>query len=212
MTVDTIIEDARYGELKQLGVAKALGSTDTAKVEEAEREVLSYINLGMTELYKRFNLRIEELTVEMVEGQTVYTITEPLLNTILAVFDENGDPFPLNVEEDINSVNTPAYNAIQVPNPIAGSFVFTLYNSAPERLVWVDDLSTVNAVIPPTMLEALLHYVGYRAHGALDGAINAENNTHYMRFDASCSRLINLGLLPMDTYGAGTKLEDKGFK
>jgi hypothetical protein len=46
------------------------------------------------------------------------------------------------------------------------------------------------------MAEALLHYVGYRAHGSYDADIKTENNTHYMRFEASCKKLKDLGYAP----------------
>ena len=226
MTVADIIEDAKYGELSNLGIAKLL-DTPSSK-EAAEKKVLSYINLGLIELYKRFNLRTEETVITMIEGQSLYTIStanvyhaidNPTgyiselpgeLNSILAAYDENGGVYTVNKESDPLSILTPSYNVVQIPNPVAGEGVYIIYNASPTRLVWVSDVSTLDVLIPPALLEAMLHYIGYRGHGAIDGNIQAENNTHYMRFDASCKRAITLGLITTDAL-VGSNVQDKGF-
>lgn len=222
MTIDYVIEQAKYGELSQLGLAKYLKGTDAAELEDAERTIISHINLGLIEIYKRFALRIEETTVTLSENITLYTLSVANVgvylnalpgdvNSVLAAYDEEGTELALNDETAVNGVNTPGYNTLQVPNPADGTAIVIIYNAAPDKITWVDDLSTVEAPIPPALLEALLHYIGYRAHGSVDGAINAENNTHYMRFDASCNRVLNLGLITTDAL-TPTSLADKGFK
>jgi len=226
MTVADVIEDAKYGELSQLGVVKKLEKTATKA--DGEKQILSYINLGLIEIYKRFSMRTEETVITMVEGQSLYTIDianiyhDPdnldgylnalpgELNAVLGAYDEEGEAYPLNDETDDLSVNTPSYNVIQVPNPVAGEGVFIIYNSAPDRLIWQEDLSLVTLPIAPALLEALLHYIGYRGHGSVDGSIQAENNTHYMRFDASCKRVEALGLNTLDAI-LGNNVQEKGF-
>ena len=212
MTVASIINYAKYSELSQLGVVKNLKSTRAAEVQEAEKQILSYINLGLIELYKRFTMRSEEEIVAMVEGQSLYTLTDPLLNKVYEVYDENGKPYPLNDETNVNSINTPSYNVIQIPTISLGNSVFVIYNSAPDELLWNADLTTVDIPIPPIMLEAMLHYVGYRGHGATDGNVDAENNTHYMRFDKSCRKLVEEGAVSSDEIIMSKSLEDKGFE
>ena len=53
--------------------------------------------------------------------------------------------------------------------------------------------------VPLQLTEALLHYIGYRAHGAMNGSIEAETNTHYQRFEASCQRAIAQGMYTSDS-------------
>ena len=53
--------------------------------------------------------------------------------------------------------------------------------------------------IPLQLTEALLHYIGYRAHGAMNGSIEAETNTHYQRFEASCQRAVAQGMYTSDS-------------
>ena len=226
MTVADVLEDVKYGELAQLGVIKKLGVAATQ--EAAERQILTYINLGLIELYKRFDMRTEQTVITMDEDITLYTLTVANIyddpdnltgyldtvlsgfNSITAVYDEVGLPVAFNDEDDPLSVNTPSFNVLQVPNPVTGEGLFVLYSAAPDRLQWVADLATVDVPIPPVMLEALLHYIGYRGHGAIDGSIDAENNTHYMRFNASCQTLKTLGITNSDPL-VGTNVQDKGF-
>jgi hypothetical protein len=60
------------------------------------------------------------------------------------------------------------------------------------------------------MLEALLHYIGYRAHGSINGNVNQENNTHYMRFDKSCNLLAREGYA-VEVLTPERAIEAKGF-
>lgn len=226
MTVADVIEDARYGELAQLGVIKRLDTVSTK--EAAERQILTYINLGLIELYKRFNMRTEQTVVTMQEDVLLYTLTTAniydestnpngyldtilsVFNSVVGIYDEAGDKVTLNAESDIMSVNTPSYNVLQIPNPSTDGVLFVLYSAAPDKLMWNADLSSVDVLIPPVMLEALLYYMGYRAHASNKGSIDAENNTHYMRFNASCANLKKLGLVNEDPL-VGVNVQNKGY-
>jgi len=211
MTISDVIEYAKYGELAQLGVVKQLKSTVPADVVEAEKQIISYMNMGLIELYKRFNLLTKQTVVVLDMYETMYVIDEPDLNEILAAYDEKGREYFINSENDAMSILTPNYNTIQVPNPIQDEAIFVIYSAAPVKLEWEEGPLTATVPIPPNMLEALLHYVGYRGHGAMSGEINSENNTHYMRFEASCTKLKEIGVFADDALVAGTKLENKGF-
>ena len=66
--------------------------------------------------------------------------------------------------------------------------------------------------IPEQYIEPLLHYMGYRAHGSMDGNIQTESNTHYMRFEASCNKLKELGVgIAPDDVEMNTRLFDRCF-
>jgi hypothetical protein len=211
MTVADVIEYAKYGELAQLGVVVNLKSTDPVEVVDAEKQILSYINLGLVELYKRFDLSTKEVVIPLLDNVTIYTITDAYYNNVYAVYGEDGKELGLNNQDDPLSVLTPSYNTVQVPNPITGTSIYVIYSASPTALVWATPLSSITVPLPSSMLEALLHYVGYRAHGAMNGNVDTENNTHYMRFDASCNKLKEIGMFADDGLTSDTKLEDKGW-
>jgi hypothetical protein len=211
MTISDVIEYAKYGELAQLGVVKQLKSTTPADVIEAEKQILSYINMGLLELYIRFTLRTEETVITLSANTTLYTITNPNFNSVYAVYDEEGKQYVLNDEEDPLSVLTPNYNTIQVPNPVEGATLYILYSAIPDKILWSASIGSSVVPLSPMMLEALLHYVGYRAHASMNGNVDGENNTHYVRFEASCKKLREIGAVADDALSENKHFDDKGF-
>ena len=64
---------------------------------------------------------------------------------------------------------------------------------------------------PSWTSEALLNYAAYKAHAAISGMMNDENNTYLMRYESSCKQLINSGMWGNNEIEVNTKLEDNGF-
>lgn len=205
MLISQVIDMARNGELDNL-------SEDNF----TDAKILSYINLGMIELYKRFELRSAEAIITMAEGKTLYSLdgsdTDVAVDTtadimvIQEAYDESGAWLAINEEEDEYGIMTPSFNQVQIPNPADGQKIGILYVAGPEYII---DTATVLKA-PVSLLEALLHYIGYRAHGAVNGNIDGENNTHYQRFEASTARVKQLGLVTSDNV-SDRAVYQKGF-
>ena len=200
---------AKAGELKNLVL-----DTDT---------ILAALNLGIIELYKRFPLRVEEAIVTL-GNKEYYKMdgTDPDVDMptdapymwIVRAYGEvpmdcdvSVNELPINDEDNILSINTVNWCTIQVPASIDNETISLIYVAAPVLLTAVDLNKTLP--IPPQLYEALLHYVGYRAHGALDGNIQAENSTHYQRFEASCQRAKESGMYTTDSMEMDRNM--KGF-
>lgn len=203
MTVQGVIDLAKTGELRSL----AAKSNNDA--------IIGYINLGLIELYKRFPLDTKELLIEMVDGQEIYELPSDFM-WIVAAYDELEEiddnivsVVPVNEEDNPASINLVSWNEVQIPVGAAGAYLSIIYAAAPVVLTEADLADTVP--IPPQMIEALLHYIGYRAHGAVDGNVQAENNTHYQRFEASCLRMQNMGMFSNDDASMGDRISDRGF-
>jgi len=209
MTVQQIIDMAKAGELKNLVL-----DTDT---------ILAALNLGIIELYKRFPLRVEEAIVTL-GNKEYYKMdgTDPDVDMptdapymwIVRAYGEvpmdcdvSVNELPINDEDNILSINTVNWCTIQVPASIDNETISLIYVAAPVLLTAGDLNKTLP--IPPQLYEALLHYVGYRAHGALDGNIQAENSTHYQRFEASCQRAKESGMYTTDSMEMDRDM--KGF-
>jgi len=193
MTIQDVIDDVAEGELKQLAV------------KDNPTAVISYINLGLIELYKRFTLKTDEVIIQLSKLQTMYTMPANY-QSILEALDEAGDWYSINDEDDALSILTPSYNTIQVPNPQDGAAISIIYTALPTRVV----AATEELPIPLSLLDALYNYIGYRGHGSVNGDLKTENNSHYMRFEANCKKAKDLGVITSDDV-VNTKLVDRGF-
>lgn len=217
MKLSTIIEQARGGELKGLSTR-----------DKDNSSIIHYINLGLTALYTRFNIKMDEFIVALEDGITNYPLygnpkvtkssiggipvgldTDEVM-LIVTAYDESGRVLAINNEKDPSSIFTPSYNEVQIPNSKTGEYISCVYKVNPKFIDVDADVNSEIVDIPLPLLEPLLHYIGYRAHGSVNGEINAENNTHYMRFEASCKRVEDLGVLNSDDVSTYS-VRDKGF-
>ena len=210
-----IIANARNRELKNL-----------SPKDKTDEVIVSYINIAMMELYSIFQLRSDELVLNLKTGKTVYKLdgTDPdvyregVLYTgndfmmVVNAFDENGE-ISINNNNDSLSVFTVAYNKIQVPYATTGEHIALVYRTAPTEVVFVDDGSgntqDVEVELPIHMMEALLSHIGYSAYSSIDTAQEIETDKHMQRFDRACQRLEAYGLVPQDALDLN--IDRKGF-
>ena len=178
MLVSDIINIARHGELQQLAL------------KDDNDAILSYINMGVLELYKRFKVQTKVEIVRTSPIVPIYTLINKDIIKVIDIYDADGRNLTEvgvigNDEYDIKQIGQTTF-MLKTPKEEDLAFVYT---SAPELLTSIND----EVELPGSMIEALLHYIGYRAHGSIDGNVDAENNTHYMRFEKSCNTLANDG-------------------
>lgn len=228
MTAREVIALARSGELQQL----------SPFIKDDDNVLVSFINLALIEIYKRFVMRTSEALITLRAGKTIYKLdgTDPDVSMpinekfmyIISAYG-NGRPdstevdntilLPINVEEDPYSINTVSYDSIQIPLITAGAMVSLIYASMPRKVGEIPAGATPKPNyldeeldLPYPFMEALLHYMGYRGHGAMDGNIQTESNTHYMRFEASCNKIKELGVgITDDDVDMGRRLNNRGF-
>jgi len=183
MTLGDVVTQSKYGELHSLAI------------KNDNIAITSYVNLALQALYNRFMLKVSEQIIPMKDNIVEYTLNDDVM-TIEGIYDENGDEFALDDDTNLFSILQVDFETIQVPNPSTGATLSVIYKASPKILTYVDESSLNSRIpIPPQLLEPLLHYIGYRAHGSVHGDIKAENNTHYMRFIASCNEIEKLGLI-----------------
>lgn len=183
MTINDIVNQLKYGELRAIAT------------KDDNYAIVSYINLALQALYNRFPLKTSEQVIQLKSNIAEYTLNSDVM-VIEGIYDENGDEFDLDNPTSRFSIQQVDFETIQVPNPSTGSYISVVYKSSPAILVYTNESDLSKRIsLPPQLLEPMLHYIGYRAHGSMDGNIKAENNTHYMRFVASCDRIDALGLV-----------------
>ena len=216
MTATEVITLAKAGELSQLSPA----------IKNDSDVLVGYINLGLIELYKRFPLRTDEAIITLMDGKTIYKLDgtdtdvsmgDPYMYLIGAYEDGTDNDYtasalslPINEEDNIYSINTISYNSVQIPLVTTGAYISLIYVPKPTKVT--TNTLDIEVDLPEQMIEPLLHYMGYRAHGAMDGNIQTESNTHYMRFEASCNKLRELGVgITPDDVEMRSRLSMKGF-
>ena len=207
MKLSFLLEQARNGELAVF--------SDKDKTDD---KIVGYINLALIALYSRFQLATEEAVIRLRPDipKTIYTMDstdadvrvggqamqDDQFMSIVSAYNEDGSEIVVNDEKSPYSIFTVSYNQVQVPLLAESTYVSVIYRCNPSLLAPVYD-SAGNAIdtdirLPMQLLEPLLHYVGYRAHGSIDGKLTTENNSHYARYDAACKRVEDLGLLTSD--------------
>lgn len=218
MTASEIMVLARSGELRQL----------SPSIRDDDATVIAFINLGLLEIYKRFALKTDEALVTLVDGKTIYTLdgtdTDVSMGTgdyyyLIAAYgeaDSHNDysmddiVLPINVEDDLFSINTISHNTVQIPLITVGSTISLIYVPKPTKVTSLnleDELDLSDAFI-----EALLNYIGYRGYASMDNNVQSENNVYYTEFEKSCNKVRELGVgIAPDDVNMRDRLGYRGF-
>jgi hypothetical protein len=197
MKVAEIINHAKYGELKQLSL-----KTDTDAL-------LSYINLGLIELYKRFNLSIKVEIIQTVPEVKVYNLRNKDIGSVLIIYNSKGEKLRykrISSDTDYEIAQlTPTSFLFKAP--IEEEILF-LYKANPPTVTSSED----EIELPYDMLEALLYYIGHKGQSSINKQSNMQVPTvnFYSMFEKSCYELEQRGY-SMDLLDIETDIRDKGF-
>lgn len=214
MKLSLVLSQLRNGGIRQLN-----------EEDKSDEVVVSHINMALLKLYERFPLTMQEAIVTLQDNKILYTLdsTDPDVTvdglpmvddtfmSILNVFSEAGE-VDVNNEYDDFSVFTPTYNTLQVPMATEGNCLSVLYKAAPEYIEFVDrDSTDFNIKLPITLLEPLLHYTSYLAHSSITSGVDTESHSYYMKYEASCNKLEQKGVLSSDSSELNPYGNSKGL-
>jgi hypothetical protein len=223
MTIKQVITLAQNGELNNIAAKNNINA------------IIGHLNLGLIELYKRFQLSFQEYMITLEEGKDIYQMPEDYM-WLVAAYDEVASDsdamvsaIAINEEDNPLSLNTVGYNQVQIPITVNGGHISIIYVAAPPVYDYIEatdsftktyynritntmvTVATTVLDIPAQMLEALLHYVGYRAYSSMDGSSQTDNNGHYARFETSCLRIEQRGMITNDDLSMKDRVVLKGF-
>jgi len=183
ITLQKLFDDLAYGKLTGL----AMGNSITGSITEAQYpKIVSAINLGLIDLYKRFPLKEKECKLHQQTGVTLYYLRSEYVGDVGTmsadsyIEDSEEDPF----EDDVLKV-TEAYNEDEKPVPLNNNAyrstgIFTpshdiikmvpadplkiislVYRARYPEIEVTDnfDPEKINLYIPDTIREALLLFV-----------------------------------------------------
>lgn len=208
MLLTTLIRQARNTSLRQL-----------SDVEKTDEILVEYINLGVSELYKRFQLVTSEAIVSLVSGKYIYrldgtdtdvklaNISDEILQ-IVSAYDESGE-IPINKDNDDFSIFTTSYDTIQVPVSTTGTYISLIYRPYPEDILFIDagdgKATEADIKLPKGLTDCLLNYITYLAFDSTD----SNGDAYYNKFELSCKRAEDNGVILSDVFGRNTS--EKGF-
>ena len=205
MILQNVVDAARYSELSSV----ALKDNNAA--------IISFINLGMLELYKRFPLSFNEYTIDVTDGAVMYSLPSDYLY-VLGVYEnvatttnpDNIKELVINDNGNQDAVFFPNHKTIQVPVVEGRIAVSVIYVTKPQSYT-INDLNE-ELDLPESLIDCLLHYIGYKAHLGVRGDGQAENNAHYLRFERSCDKARELGVAnQVESWRMAARFTDRGF-
>lgn len=193
-----------------------MSELNTLAVKNDNAAIVSFINLGLVELYSIFALRTEEYLIALQDNVTIYDLPADFMY-ITAAYGEAptgssnaSDLLPINEENNPFSVNTISFSQVQIPLSIDGEYVSILYVPKPVKMV-VDDLS-VEVPIPDQLIQPLLAFIGYKGHGAIRTDGQGETDIYYMRFKRTCDEIRKLGTgIAADDLDMTNRVQSRGF-
>ena len=186
---------------------------------ESEQAVITYMNLALIEIYGKFNILQEEQLITVIPGQTRYRLQDNS-QRVLQVYMRNLKKEPMLGEDafyevplnDINcddSVYTPQPYVFHVPKPDDG-VVYSVMQTVTPPYITKANLDTVDFIVPPQLLEAILNYAAYRAYKSMNGDEQSEIGSHYRAYMASCNEILKKGLYNHSLM-TNIKLTDRGY-
>jgi hypothetical protein len=173
LTLKEIFEYLTYGELANLPIGNLVGEEISP---DHYQQIISYINLGVKELYKRFWLSSNELFIRLNDDIEFYELsreyaqqngssTKPdryILDSadnlftdgileIERVFDEDRTELPLNDLNDDDSLFTPTYKTLQVPPAWREEhddvYLIVHYRKVPPKITYVAGMDPADVTI-----------------------------------------------------------------
>lgn len=235
MKISELFRRLSYGELSNLSISDSgSGEINVKKVPQ----VIQYTNDGLSALYGRFVLSEKELIVEQVDHVTQYRMLlkhtesvgaqgehhyikdelEPFKDDmirIVQVYDENGRKYPLNDEQNPDSLFLPKPDTVQVPSPAAGVIMSVVYQAKPPKLVDASDDDNVldqEFEIPHVLENALIQYIAHKVFFHIGGQENVVKSQGYLStYEANCLDVEQRDLVNQSFHTSHSKLEQRGF-
>ena len=204
MIVQDVVTLARHGELSSVAV------------KDDPSAIVSFVNLGMIALYKIFTVdtRILEFTPE--ENDLTLILPPNFMYPIRSYQKvKEGNKLkekdvPINEEDCAKGINFLNYKEVNFSSELIGKTIYIRYNVSPPK--YTHSNMNEEIALPETLIDCLLHYVGYRGHLGIRSDGNSETNVHFVRFERSVEKAKNLGIVPTtDSLVMNKRIRDRGF-
>ena len=217
MKLSELFDQLVYGELANTVIGKLGININNYP------SMITHINLGLYELYKRFNLKKDSVIVQQFAAIKEYSLNSKYslsntdsLEAVRYIVDNTGKPFTDNILKietivntlddkpfainqfnDPDSINLINLTAFTITKPVDELLMKVVYRANhPRILLETTDLLLQEIELPVTHLEALLYYIASRYHGSLPSVDGVNEGNNYIgKFERSCLKISELGLV-----------------
>lgn len=223
MRVSEYITDLVTGEVGKLAIADVGDMSLNPETEPTSLQLknqakfLSYINQANLAVHKKFGLIQRDFEIDNPIDGEEYKLPTDFMAPISAYYAVDKEPVTVkdNSVNMVSQVDTAV--SILIPEPLLARIkgtdtqyrplIILRYSAAPKKAA----NAATDLKISPAYTDAILNYAAYKAHTAVSGGLKDENNTYYLRYEASCRELVMQGLHSNNEIETNTKLEDRGF-
>ena len=225
-------ENLYYGELNNLLIDAAI-QFPGALPDHLRWKVGAYLRQSLTKIYTRFTMLEKELVIAAQDDISLYylqpryavqdatimdakyimdTADDPFLGDVLKiarVFHEDGTPVAINDPEADESVYTPKYDCLQIPEPVTGNSYIVLYQ-ADHPDVDNDD-PTAEIMVPSSLELALRAHIASLVFSSMNGDHTAKAMELLATFETICDEVERKDLLRTSLPNIDQKFYDRGF-
>jgi hypothetical protein len=225
MQLKQIIDTLKYGELANV------------YTEEKLSQIVTFINLGLTNLYERFPISEKQIAIQQYPQISLYKLSSEYARTnrrslqrhkyildtpddvftddvlfILGLYDEHGHPIPLNDDQHPMSYFITGFDTIQIPNADEHETTFVIYRTKP-KYIDPDKIDLEQDVyLPECLLEALTTYVGFKFMQAIGGVENIQlSNAYQERYNQICNDTLVSNILGNNVSSSNIKPGLRGY-
>lgn len=176
-------------------------------IAKNDSALIHFINLGMEELYRRFNLSIKSETVPVNRDRALYELSNEDVQMLLALYQNTG--IEMRQSDVLDSMNYDYkivnYRSFILRKPFEG-YVYAVYKASPVMLRDVSD----KVKLPGAMLPALLSYILYMSHDVINRDNKMESSVFYRVYERQCQELVSQGFtVPLNTESVA--IQAKGY-
>lgn len=222
MKIQEVFDLLAQGEFSQLSI----GGAEPGVINEASHaRVVGHISLGLTALYRRFNLKENGVGFDIEPGAETYKLDVPDLLKVERVVADSGHELTINDFGDSYTCFTPALNTLRLspklqaqgpdtPEHLKTKSLMVYYRANHPKIIGSSGFliaETKQIELPPSHLQALLYYVASRVHNPV-GMVNEfhAGNTWYAKYEAECRGLENDGY-KIQEFPCDTRFRDRGW-
>jgi len=203
MKLSEVLHISRHSEL------------NTLAVKDNDEALVAFVNLGLLELYGLFALDSQEYIIALKSDRTIYDLPADFMY-LVGAYRSHGlgfgpsTPLPINVEGNVESVNTVNFRQVQIQNSESGKYVGVIYVKKPTAFT-VEDMDE-ELPIPDQLVQPLLNFMAFKGHSAIRVDGQGEGDVYYLRFKRSCDEILKQGTgIASDDLSMDTRIRDRGF-